>query len=63
MNSSDSFNKPTIIDSMAISKMIDKIKLDPSWFEHVKNKAKEKNISLDSMLTLDAIWVLTNENK
>ncbi|MBK9722908.1 MAG: hypothetical protein IPO78_15035 [Saprospiraceae bacterium] len=63
MKSSDSFSKPTIIDSMAISKMVDKIKLDPGWFEHVKKKAKEKNISLDSMLTLDAIWVLTNENK
>lgn len=32
------------------------IRNDKSWFEKIIIKAKERNISLDSMITLDAIW-------
>ena len=32
------------------------IKNDKEWHEQIKAKANERNISLDSMITLDAIW-------
>lgn len=32
----------------------------PEWLEDVKKKAQEKNIPLDSMVLLDAIWVVDN---
>jgi len=33
------------------------IKNTPEWLEKVKKKALQKNISLDSMILLDAIWI------
>ncbi len=33
---------------------------DEKWLSQVKQKAKERHIPLDSMLTLDAIWILEN---
>ncbi len=33
---------------------------DPQWLEKVKEKAIEKNIPLDSMVRLDAIWMIDN---
>lgn len=33
------------------------IKNTPEWLEKVKKKAIQKNISLDSMILLDAIWI------
>ena len=32
----------------------------PDWLKTVEDKAKEKNIPLDSMVLLDAIWVVDN---
>jgi hypothetical protein len=32
------------------------IKLNEGWYKQIIQKAKERNISTDSMLTLDAIW-------
>ncbi len=32
------------------------IKINEGWYKQIIQKAKEKNISTDSMLTLDAIW-------
>lgn len=36
------------------------IKNTPEWLEKVKEKAIQKNISLDSMILLDAIWMVKN---
>jgi hypothetical protein len=33
------------------------IKSSPEWLKQVEAKAIEKNISLDSMILLDAIWM------
>lgn len=44
-----------------LTQMIEKIKSDPQWFASVAEKAKEKNISLDSMLYLDAFYILTQD--
>ncbi len=34
------------------------IKSDKNWMEHIEEKARKNKISVDSMLTLDAIWEL-----
>jgi hypothetical protein len=38
-----------------------RIKRNADWFNSIKEKAKDKNISVDSALTLDAIWSLENQ--
>lgn len=44
-----------------IQEVIKRIKSDPKWFDAVKEKAKNKNISVDSMLQLDARYVLKHK--
>ena len=39
------------------------IKNDPKWLESVRKKALEKNITLDEMIHMDAIWMVENETK
>lgn len=41
-----------------VEKIIVEIKNDPFWYETVKTKAKKQKIPLDSMLLLDAKWLL-----
>lgn len=45
-----------------INRYIDTIKNTPDWLEKVKKKAIEKNIPLDSMIKLDAIWMADQNN-
>jgi hypothetical protein len=45
-----------------INEYIQAIKNSPEWLEQVKEKAIKKNISLDSMIVLDAIY-MTDEVK
>jgi hypothetical protein len=40
-----------------------RIKRDEKWLSHIVEKAEKKGISLDSMLTLDAIWMVDEEEK
>lgn len=46
----------------AIESIIKRIKKDKNWYKLVKEKALKRNISLDSMLKLDAKYVFDNEN-
>ena len=39
------------------------IRSDKKWFQSVINKAKERNISIDEMIRLDAIYMVEEENK
>lgn len=41
--------------------MINYIKTDKEWMKLIEQKAKENNVSIDSMIVLDAKWVLENE--
>lgn len=43
-----------------IEEYIHSIKNTPDWLEKVKQKAIQKNIPLDSMILLDAIWITDN---
>lgn len=43
-----------------IEEIIINIKSDLEWFHHVKQKAIEQNIDIDTMLRRDAIWVYEN---
>lgn len=45
-----------------INRYIETIKNTPNWLEKVKKKAVEKNIPLDSMIKLDAIWMADQNN-
>jgi hypothetical protein len=41
-----------------LQKMKGVIRATPGWFDEVSKKAKERNLPVDSMLTLDAIYML-----
>jgi hypothetical protein len=41
--------------------LIGSIKLNKKWMEKITQKAQQRNISVDSMLMLDAIWMLEEE--
>lgn len=43
-----------------IQEIINTIKAEPKWYNDIIKKAKEKNISIDSMLYLDAEWIYNN---
>lgn len=44
-----------------IQEVINRIKSDENWMKSVVEKAKEQDIPIDSMLVLDAQWVVENE--
>lgn len=46
-----------------IDELIQQIKKDETWLNHIKAKAIERNIPLDSMLILDAIWAIEQKRK
>lgn len=41
-----------------INGVVNFIKTDQKWMDQIKVKAKQRNISIDSMLVIDAIWML-----
>jgi hypothetical protein len=44
-----------------IEGMMNYIRSDKKWLEQIEEKAIEKNISLDSSLYIDAVWMLENQ--
>jgi uncharacterized membrane protein len=44
-----------------LNEVKDKIINSKEWYQQVILKAKERNVSVDSMITLDAIWVINNK--
>jgi hypothetical protein len=38
------------------------IKTDKEWMKHIEQKATENQVSVDSMITLDAIWQVRQQN-
>jgi len=45
-------NRDSILNTMK-----DNIRQDSSWYKQTVTKAKDRNITIDSMITLDAIWL------
>jgi hypothetical protein len=45
-----------------LEQVIDRIKSDPKWFQLIQEKAKKRNIPVDSMLLMDARYVLQQED-
>ncbi len=41
-----------------IEKIKEKMRNNPDWMESIREKAEQRGISLDSMMTNDAIWIL-----
>jgi hypothetical protein len=51
------------INAVKIKNLMDYIKTDIAWMNHIKEKAEVKNISVDSMLYLDAKYMILNQKK
>ncbi len=45
-----------------IRDMESKIRKDAKWMDEVNRKAKERNITVDSMIKADAIWMVDEED-
>lgn len=54
------FENPAVY-AQKIQEIINRIKSDENWLKSVVAKAKDQNIPVDSMLVLDAQWVVENE--
>lgn len=48
-------------DEIRVQDMIEHIRSDPEWMESIRAKATERDISVDSMLRLDAEWALKHQ--
>lgn len=48
----------SLLDVNSLNSIMRKIKMNKEWFADVKRKAIERNIPLDSMLYLDAQWII-----
>lgn len=46
-----------------VRKLKEYIKTDQKWMEEIKTKALNSGITVDSVLTIDAIWMVENEKK
>ncbi|HEY9114980.1 MAG TPA: hypothetical protein VIN10_09770 [Bacteroidales bacterium] len=46
-----------------LTEMINFIKTDRKWMETIEEKAALNNVSVDSMLVIDATWIINKENK
>lgn len=44
-----------------VASLRETMKNDPKWLESIKQKALRRNISVDSMITIDAIWILQHK--
>ena len=49
--------------SLRIKLLKEKIKNSPDWMGQIIIKAKDRKISIDSMVTLDAIWMADQTKK
>lgn len=49
--------------SRKIQKVKERIKANPEWFKTVIGKAKDQHLSIDSALTLDALYTLDQESE
>jgi hypothetical protein len=56
------FCKPVNSNREQMQEIKEQIVTQPEWLASVKEKAKKENLSLDSMLTLDADWLLKNQS-
>jgi hypothetical protein len=50
-----------VVSKEAIENKIKEMRADPTWLNHIREKALQKGISLDSMLYLDALYVLNRK--
>ncbi len=44
-----------------VKNLINYIKTDEKWYKAVQEKAKNKNIPVDSMLMVDAMWQIKQD--
>jgi hypothetical protein len=61
LDSIEKINYKGILQKMRLENLINYIKTDNKWMQDIEQKAIKNNISLDSMVILDAIWIIENE--
>jgi hypothetical protein len=47
-------------EEKALIKDMNYMRTDENWMKSIREKAEKKNISVDSMLYLDAVWIRDN---
>lgn len=57
------FDTASVYSEASVNEIVAQIKANPAWFDKVKGKSKEKAVSLDEMLRLEALWMISNGNK
>ncbi len=55
--------KNELLDTETLNTFKKEILNNKEWYNKVILKAKERNVTVDSMLTLDAIWIYKNQKK
>lgn len=50
-----------VVKNTRLENLVNYIRTDRSWMEQIEKKANENHISVDSMIVLDAKWVIENE--
>jgi hypothetical protein len=53
----------SLLDTNSVNSIMRKIKLNKEWLADVKKKALERNIPIDSMIYLDAVWTFEELKK
>lgn len=48
---------------MKVEKLKADIRKDPAWMDQIRQKARERGISVDSMIATDALWMYEQETK
>lgn len=47
------------VDEALVQAWIAKMKADPAWYAAEVQKAAERGISIDEMLRIDALWIIS----
>ena len=63
LKNQDEYTADLITREEKINGYIDAIKSSPEWLENIKAKAAEQNIPLNSMLRLDAIYMVETKGE
>lgn len=50
-----------VVKETRLENLINYIRTDKKWIQEIEKKAIKNNISVDSMIVLDAKWVIDNE--
>jgi hypothetical protein len=62
-SNSDALRAKALQEQLELAKQINNIRSNKKWMEDIQKKARKNNISIDSMLVLDAKWMIDYRQK